>query len=94
MLAAPPRLLPKSGGVFLFTAFRQSVWLPAFAPKAARMSLSVWRYGLATDADYHDHEADPVFVPAPHPTDLPVTEAGSERHCDRQTKELGFELHM
>ena len=58
------------------------------------MSLSVWRYGLATDADYHDHEADPVFVPAPHPTDLPVTEAGSERHCDRQTKELGFELHM
>ena len=40
---------------------------------------------LRTEADYHDHEADPVFVPAPHPADLPITEAGAERHRGPQT---------
>jgi hypothetical protein len=34
-----------------------------------------------------------LFQP-PQPTDLPVTEAGAERHCGLETKELGFELHV
>lgn len=34
-----------------------------------------------------------MFVPAPQPADLPVTESGAERYLGLKAKEPGFELH-
>lgn len=63
--------------------------------KSARMSrVEMLARRLWTNANYHDHEAEPMFVPTPQPTDLPVTEAGAERHCGPEAKELGFILHV
>ena len=48
------------------------------------VEVMAWR--LRSDADNHDHEADPVFVPASQPADLPVTEAGAERYRGPQAR--------
>jgi hypothetical protein len=49
---------------------------------------------LRADANYHDHETEPMFVPASQPTDLPVAEAGAQRHRSVKAKEFGFEFHI
>ena len=36
---------------------------------------------------------EPMFVPAAQPTDLPIAEAGAQRHRGPKTQKLGFELH-
>jgi hypothetical protein len=34
-----------------------------------------------------------MFVPAAQPTDLPIAEAGAQRHRCVKAKKFGFQLH-